>query len=106
MLVQKKMSSTRKMLLTIFILLIFLAIGLIFYFNYSSNSTTPAVSGGLAGSDVSGQPLPQVNIQFSTDFLKKEPFISLRPSGRTNIVPQPVGRSNPFNPIPFGIIVE
>lgn len=101
MLIPKKISNTRKLILTLFLVII---VGVILYLLFI-NFVTPQISSG--GGSVplfvgeTFQP-PAVDTELETGFLKQAPFTQLEQNANLPVQPGSTGRTDPFRQINFG----
>ena len=97
MLVLKKISGPKKIILTAVLTVIFLAIGYLFYGSFSA-AKWAAVIGPLP---VNVLNIPEIKTEFNLDFAKKYPYDKLRQPPNLPVAPGNLGRSNPFIPVSF-----
>lgn len=97
MLVSKKISSTKKIILGIVLILIFLVIGYLLYGNFLATKWE-AVVGQLP---VKVFAVPQIKKEFNFNLTKKYPYNKLRQPPNLPVTPGVPGRDNPFLPVPF-----
>ena len=102
MLVPKKISSTKLIILTLVLIVI---LGAILYFLFSglifSNSKSASPKTNIKKSNTA---LPEISPDITVDFLSQQPYLNLRSPSELPVTATNQGRSNPFSPIPYGLI--
>lgn len=101
MLLPKKITGTKKWILTLVIVALFGLIGYLVYDNFLSDVIRPDNT-----TKINIEPLvvPTINTKFETDFLSQEPYINLKENGTLPVKAGKTGRPNPFLAIPFSIL--
>lgn len=97
MLVLKKISEAKKIILIAVLAVIFLAIGYLLYGNFLANKWA-AVKGALP---VKVLAVPEVKTEFNFDFADKYPYDRLRRPPNLPVAAGNLGRTNPFLPVVF-----
>lgn len=101
MLIQKKISSTKRSVLLGAVVLI---VGITIYLLYDRYSKDSGVSIDIGIKPVEVSRLPNLDTSFSSDFINKRPYTLLEQNGRLPVQPSVTGRPNPFAEIPFALI--
>lgn len=96
MLVAKKISGAKKIILITVVIVIFFAIGYLLFssfgvFKFSVSPTLP----------VKILPSTVINPVLPADFFKKPPYSRLRQHGSLPVIVGSLGRPNPFLPVPL-----
>ncbi|OGY45015.1 MAG: hypothetical protein A3A24_03070 [Candidatus Buchananbacteria bacterium RIFCSPLOWO2_01_FULL_46_12] len=101
MLKEKKISKKKMIWLSLIMLAV---VVLIAYLLYGSFLASPGAAS--PGADRSADVLlvPSLRLDFVDDFIKKSPYKDLKENGNFPIIPDPVGRKNPFSEILFSFI--
>ena len=102
MLVPKKMSTSRSVLLVVLILAIFAGIGYLVYNRFLQ--TDEVISEDARANLTEVKQFSKINPDFSSDFIYQRPYLDLVKNGRLPVQASQTGRPNPFAVIPFALI--
>ena len=103
MLLPKKISGPRKIILLIVVVILIGVIGYLVYDNFLSQNL--AIIQPLPV-EVEILAVPTIEPKFETDFLSQEPYRSFEENGQLPVRVENLGRPNPFRALPFSILEQ
>lgn len=104
MLARKKMSLVKKSILISVLVILLAAIGYLLYDNFFTGQLSTDYFDDELIEEQLAIETSLIDPKINSDFLRRQPYVSLQTPSRLPVEPGSVGRNNPFLALPFGFI--